>query len=208
MTPSTPLPPTVRAAAIRLCDRGSQNVSLNSMVPIGDSVICCSRVTPISWLVCCTGIGMVRTDSSKMPNELRVQADTVGAPTLLLAGPALELVDRWTTELQILRRRSPSSDAVETLSTCVSELVEAIKAAKDARLHITISDVHASSRIPVSTLRWLCKHKPELLGAQKHEGVWYINRVKFERYMATSDREVAIARATEQLRKGNGVEAA
>jgi len=49
--------------------------------------------------------------------------------------------------------------------------VEAIKAGKDARLqHLTIADVHATSRIPVSTLRWLCKHKPELLGAQKHEG--------------------------------------
>jgi hypothetical protein len=76
---------------------------------------------------------MVRTDSSKMPNELRVQADTVGAPTLLLAGPALELVDRWTTELRVLRRRSPSSDAVETLSTCVSDLAQAIKAGKDAQ---------------------------------------------------------------------------
>src|SRR5262245_32172209 len=135
-----------------------------------------------------------------MPNEV-VQAGTVGAPTLLLAGPALELVDRWTAELQVLRRRSPRSDAVETLSTCVSRLVEAIKAAKDARLHLTISDAHATGRIPVSTLRWLCKYKPELLGAQKHEGVWYINRAKFERCMATSDRELRIARATEQLRK-------
>ena len=48
--------------------------------------------------------------------------------------------------------------------------MEAINAGKDARLHLTIVDVHATSRIPVSTLRWLCKHKPELLGAQKHEG--------------------------------------
>jgi len=79
---------------------------------------------------------------------------------------------------------------------------------KDARLHLTIADVHATSRIPVSTLRWLCKHKPELLGAQKHEGVWYINRANFERYMATSDREVPIARATAEPRKGNGGEAA
>jgi hypothetical protein len=87
-------------------------------------------------------------------------------------------------------------------------LIEAIKAAEDPRLHLTIADVHATSRIPVSTLRWLCKHKPELLGAQKHEGVWYINRMKFERYIATSDREVPIGRATEQARKGDVVEAA
>jgi hypothetical protein len=87
-------------------------------------------------------------------------------------------------------------------------LVEAIKAGKDARLYLTIADVHATSRIPASTLRWLCKHKPELLGAQKHEGVWYINRAKFERYMATSDRDGPIRPATERLRKGNAVEAA
>ena len=130
------------------------------------------------------------------------------APTLLLAGPALELVDRWMAELHVLRRRSPSSDAVETLSTCVSDLVEAIKAGKDARLHLTIADVHATSRIPVSTLRWLCKHKPELLGAQKHEGVWYINRAKFERYLVTSNREGSTGHATESLHKGNAVEAA
>jgi hypothetical protein len=86
--------------------------------------------------------------------------------------------------------------------------VEAIKAGKDARLHLTIADVHATSRIPVSTLRWLCKHKTELLGAQKHKGVWYINRAKFERYMATSDREGPIRHAPQRLRKGDAVEAA
>jgi hypothetical protein len=37
-------------------------------------------------------MGMATTDSSEMPTEL-VRAGTVGAPTLLLAGPALELVD-------------------------------------------------------------------------------------------------------------------
>jgi hypothetical protein len=100
---------------------------------------------------------MATTDSSKMPTEVR-QPGTVGAATLLLAGPALELVDRWTAELQVLRRRSPSSDSVGTLSTCVSDLVEAIKAGNDARLYLTISDVHATSRITVSTLRWLCKY--------------------------------------------------
>jgi hypothetical protein len=87
-------------------------------------------------------------------------------------------------------------------------LVEAIKAAKDARLHLTIADVHATSRIPVSTLRWLCKHTPELLGAQTHEGAWYINRATFERYMATSDREVPVGPATASDGGEGAVEAA
>ena len=150
---------------------------------------------------------MSSNDSSSVSNEVLAQRSSVGAPTLLPAGPALELVDRWTAELVVLRRRSPSSDAVETLSTCVRELAEAIEAARDARLYLTIGDVHAASRIPVSTLRWLCKHKPELLGAQKHEGVWYISRVKFERYLATSDRQVPIGTTVDQ-RVGDAVEAA
>jgi hypothetical protein len=151
---------------------------------------------------------MARTHSSKITNEPLIRPGSVGATTLLLAGPPLELVDQWTAELLVLRRRSPSSDAVETLSSCVRELVEAIKVATDAQLHLTIGDVHRMSRIPISTLRWVCKHKPELLGAQKHKGVWYINRVRLERYMATSDREVPIGSTTNEPPTRDEVEAA
>ena len=153
-------------------------------------------------------MGMARTDSSTISNEPLIPPGGVGAPTLLFAGPTLELVDRWTAELLVLRRRSPSSDAVETLSICLRELVEAIKAARNAQLHLTIADLHAASRIPLSTLRWLCKHKPGLLGAQKHKGVWYVNRAKFERYMATSDREVPIGSTGDEQRLGHAVAAA
>jgi hypothetical protein len=129
-------------------------------------------------------------DSVTSTNETLAQLAAVGAPTLILAGPALALVRQWNAELAVLRRRSPGSDAVMTLSNCLNELADAIKAGRDTRLHLTISEVHATSGIPVSTLRWLCKHKPNLVGAQKHEGAWYIDRAKFERYMSTSDREV------------------
>ena len=150
---------------------------------------------------------MSKMDSSKISEPL-LQPGSVGAPTLLLAGPTLELVDQWAAELLVLRRRSPSSDAVETLSSCIRELVEAIKAAKDMQLHLTIADVHATSGIPVSTLRWLCKHKPGPLGAQKHKGVWYVNRAKFERYMATSDRDVPLGSTSDGQRMSGAVEAA
>ena len=151
---------------------------------------------------------MASSDSLNHSNSPLRPPHVVGAPTLLVAGPALDLAQQWSAELVVLRRRSPSSDAVETLATCLHELMEAIKAAKDVRLHLTIAEVHATSRIPASTLRWLCKHKPDLLGAQKHEGVWYISRVKFERYVAMSDQEVPTERATEALRPGNEKEAA
>lgn len=108
--------------------------------------------------------------------------------TLLAAGPALVLLEKWRNELSVLRRRSPGSDAVVTLANCVDELLDAIKVGRDTRLQLTIAEAHAVSSIPVSTLRWLCKHKPELIGARKHEGVWYIDRATFEHYQSRSDR--------------------
>jgi hypothetical protein len=39
----------------------------------------------------------------------------------------------------------PSADAVETLATCLRELIEAIKAAKDVWRHLTIPDVMPSA---------------------------------------------------------------
>ena len=103
---------------------------------------------------------------------------------LITSGPALALVQRWRAELTVLRHRSPTSDAVTTLADCVVELLSAIKAGHDTRLQLTIADAHVLSDIPVSTLRWLCKHKSELVGAHKHECIWYIDREQFERYLA------------------------
>ena len=71
----------------------------------------------------------------------------------------------------------------------------ASKQVVDAKDLVATFKQYLNHRAPggeVSTLRWLCKHKPELVGAQKHEGVWYIDRAKFERYMTTSDREVPL----------------
>jgi len=148
---------------------------------------------------------MVDTTSVEHGQSTGIPA--LGSPTLIVAGPALGLVRQWETELAVLRRRSPSSDAAMTLTTCLRELVAAIKAGRDTRLHLTVADLHHICGIPVSTLRWLCKHKSELIGAQKHEGVWYVDRAKFERYMATADREVPIA-PTGDPRLGDAVEAA
>lgn len=132
--------------------------------------------------------GRVMTGHPGPATELRASVQGLEPVTLLAAGPALSLLERWQTELAVLRRRSPGSDALVTLANCVDELVDAITAGRDTRLSLTIAEAHAVSRIPVSTLRWLCKHKPELIGARKHEGVWYIDRATFEHYQARSDR--------------------
>jgi hypothetical protein len=135
--------------------------------------------------------GMIET--VKVTKETVREFTSLGAPTLIVAGPALTLLRQWDAELIVLRRRSPTSDAVTTLSNCLRELSEAINAGRDTRLHRTIGEAHATSGIPVSTLRWLCKHKADLIGAQKHEGIWYIEWATFERYLRGADREIPIS---------------
>jgi hypothetical protein len=110
------------------------------------------------------------------------------APRLIAAAPAISLVERWRGELAVLQRRSPGSDAAGTLADCLRELVDAINTGDDVTLQLTVADAHAISRIPLSTLRWLCKHKPIVIGARKHEGIWYLDRARFQEYI---DRPVA-----------------
>lgn len=114
------------------------------------------------------------------------------SPRLIVADAALSLVERWKAELNVLRRRSPSSDAVTTLADCLQELVDAITAGHDMTVQLTIAEAHAVSHIPTSTLRWLCKHKADNVGARKREGVWYIDRSHFEQYLASPDGRSAV----------------
>lgn len=106
-------------------------------------------------------------------------------PRLIVADATVALVERWKTELTVLRRRSPKSDAVRALTDCIHELVDAINAGHTLTVQLTIAEARAVSHIPVSTLRWLCKNKPTLIGARKREGIWYIDRMEFQRYLAS-----------------------
>jgi hypothetical protein len=108
-------------------------------------------------------------------------------PRLIAADPVLSVVDRWRAELGVLRRRSPGSDAVATLVGCIDELSAAITAGRNLTVLLTVGEAHHISHIPVSTLRWLCNHKPKVIGAHKRGGVWYIARPQFERYLTSSD---------------------
>ena len=130
-----------------------------------------------------------------LPNLLRASPDHRAlldtSPRLIAANPARALLERWRTELNVLRRRSPASDAVKVLADCIDELSAAITAGHDATIQLTVSESHALSHIPVSTLRWLCNHKPDLIGARKREGVWYVDRALFERYLVSSNGRTA-----------------
>lgn len=108
-------------------------------------------------------------------------------PRLIAADPVLMLIERWRTELAVLRRRSPGSDAHTTLVGCIEELSAAITTGQDLSIQLTVVEAHHISHIPVSTLRWLCNHKPDVIGAHKRGGVWYIARPPFERYLASPD---------------------
>ena len=113
------------------------------------------------------------------------------SPRLIAADAALTLVERWRTELAVLRRRSPTSDAVRTLADCVDELSAAITAGHELTIQLTVVEANRLSHIPVSTLRWLCNHKPSVIGAHKHEGIWYLDRTLFERYLASADGQIS-----------------
>lgn len=118
----------------------------------------------------------------------------------IAADAALTLVEQWRAELGVLRRRSPASDAVTTLGACIAELAAAITAGQDMALKLTAAEAHDLSRIPVSTLRWLCNRKPDMIGARKRRGVWYIDRAIFERYLASPHRHPAGPRQTRMVR--------
>jgi hypothetical protein len=138
------------------------------------------------------GISMGASETTPIP-----VGDTAGAvlpPRLIVADPALQLVARWKTELAVLRRRSPTSDAVKTLTECVQELAEAITSGHQVTVQLTLVEAHEVSRIPVSTLRWLCNHRTEAVGARKREGAWYLDRSRFDTYLASYDARQAVPR--------------
>jgi hypothetical protein len=132
--------------------------------------------------------------SQPLPAPPAVRRKVDASPRLIIADAALVLIERWKTELDILRRRSPTSDAVKTLADCVDELSAAITAGHEATVQLTVIEAHAVSHIPTSTLRWLCKRKADLIGARKREGIWYIDRAQFECYLSTADGHAAVPR--------------
>ena len=140
---------------------------------------------PPSHVAVFVGWSMALPNSFLAPPDYRAKLDP--SPRLIAADAALTLLQRWSPELNVLRRRSPASDAAKTLADCIEELTAAIAAGQAVTIQITVSEAHALSHIPVSTLRWLCNRKPELVGARKHEGIWYVDRSRFERYLASSN---------------------
>lgn len=115
------------------------------------------------------------------------------APKLIAADPAIELVRRWRAELAILRHRSPASDAAKALADCAQELVDAITAGHQVSVQLTLAEAHALSHIPASTLRWISKHKPDVIGARKREGAWYVDRSRFEAYLQSPSRRIRVS---------------
>lgn len=120
---------------------------------------------------------------SQRLSPAQLQDDRAAVPRLIVPDAALALLSRWRTELAVLRRRSPTSDAVKTLADCIQELVDAITTGHQVTVRLTLVEARELSRIPLSTLRWLCNHKSDAVGACKQEGAWYLDRSKFEAYI-------------------------
>jgi hypothetical protein len=158
---------------------------------------CRARVGTLLGSASSTSVLLVSLDmdvSSGITSADRARHRSDSTPRLIVADAAVSLVERWKAELLVLRRRSPTSDAAQTLADCVRELVDAINAGQALTVQLTIVEAREVSHIPISTLRLLCKHKPELLGARKRAGVWYIDRAQFERYLSSSAGKAAVPR--------------
>jgi hypothetical protein len=106
---------------------------------------------------------------------------------LILADTVVAIVDRWRSELAVLRQRAPDSDVAVTLAACVQDIGDAIASTDDLQIQLTLAEAHVMSHIPMSTLRWLCHHRSEQIGARKSRGVWYVGRRQFEQYLAATD---------------------
>jgi hypothetical protein len=103
---------------------------------------------------------------------------------VIAAAPVLDLVAHWRSELEIIERRSPHSDALPSLATCTAELVTALHAAQDVRVDLTLTDAHAISGIALRTLQKICQRTPHILGARRRAHRWYLDRRVFEHYIA------------------------
>lgn len=147
----------------------------------GTNTLCVTLVVGVAMTV-------VQAAASAAPDQNRES----GLPRLIVADATLALVARWKQELVVLRRRSPASDSVKTLSDCINELIDAITAGHDVTVQLTIAEAHEVSRIPISTLRWLCNHKGQCVGARKQGGAWYIDRSCFETFLASRDGRNAV----------------
>ena len=107
-------------------------------------------------------------------------------PRVVASGPILDVLERWHRDLATLRVRAPQSDGTSSLWHCTRELSAALGVAVNAAVDLTLGEAHQISRIPVSTLRWMCNKRRADVGARKRAGVWYLDRAKFESYLASA----------------------
>ena len=145
---------------------------------------------PCVTLVVGSSMAIPQTASSEVQERTRGTA----LPRLIVADGLLALAARWKSELAVLRRRSAASDAVRTLADCIQELVDAINGGHEITVRLTIAEAHTVSRIPLSTLRWLCSHRADVVGAHKYGGAWYVDRTCFEAYLTSCEGRNAIPR--------------
>ena len=66
-------------------------------------------------------------ESASGTNDTTREFMALGAPTLIVAGPALTLLRQWDAELVVLRRRSPRLGRRHDTGDQVRELADAIK---------------------------------------------------------------------------------
>jgi hypothetical protein len=110
------------------------------------------------------------------PNESR---------RLISAAPIAVLLEQWRSHLSVLELHAPQSDVLLSLATCTAQLANALEASSQTPVDIALADAQALSPMSLRQLQRICQTEPERVGARRYGRKWYLDSVKFQKYIAT-----------------------
>ena len=114
--------------------------------------------------------------------------DSARGTYVLASTPLITLLERWETELRILTQRLPRADITATLTTCHEELANAMQAARDTTLFITVDDAARIANRCRSAMTRLCRAHGNTIGARRIGGVWSIDKNKLQTFLTGESR--------------------
>lgn len=104
-----------------------------------------------------------------------------GTASLLAPGPLVSLLERLSSDLRVLERTVPTSEATHLLRDVEKWLETAIDEASQTDAFMSVEDLNKLTGRPESTLRRMCQRYGEDIGARKIGGTWTIHWNTFEK---------------------------
>lgn len=101
-------------------------------------------------------------------------------PQLVSHVPLQTLIETWESDLKVIERCSPSSDGAQVQRKVLSELRSALQEARTCIPRLSVRELAAHTRMPVSTVTNICRNHGKNVGALKICGRWSIAVDQFE----------------------------